>query len=74
MTIRRGRITARQSGQYDAKRWLWAWEQRRAQAFEWLHSDESTVRMQETGDIIWVKRGEPTPAFEVTTLRCHVKM
>ena len=30
--------------------------------------------MQETGDIVWVKRGEPTPALEVRTLRCHVNV
>ncbi len=30
--------------------------------------------MQETGDIVWVKRGEPTPAFEVNQLRCHVNV
>jgi hypothetical protein len=73
MTPRRGRITA-QSGHGDTKRWQWAWEQRRAPAFEWPHSDESTVSVQETGDIVWGKRGGPTPAFEVTTLRCHVNI
>ena len=30
--------------------------------------------MQQTGDIIWVKRGQPTPPFEVQTLRCHVNV
>ena len=74
MTPRRRRLTARQSGEYHQQRWEWAWEHRRDQAFLWLHTDECTVRMQDTGDIIWVKRGEPTPPFEVATLRCHVNI
>ena len=74
MTPRRGRITSRQTGRYAVKRWQWAWEHRRDPASQWLHSDESTCRMQETGDIVWVKRGQPTPAFEVSELRCHVNV
>jgi transposase len=73
-TPRHGRITARQSGSYDAKRWAWAWHHRRELAIQWVHTDESTVRMQETGDIIWVKRGQLTPAFEVQKLRCNVNV
>ena len=74
MTPRRCRITARQTAGYHTERLAWAWEHRRDQAYLWLHTDECTVRMQDTGDIVWVKRGEATPALEVRTLRCHVNI
>ena len=73
-TARHQHLTSRRSGRYDRQRWLWAWEHRRDPASKWLHSDECTVRMQQTGDIVRVKRGQPTPPMEVTTLRCHVNV
>jgi transposase len=74
MTPRHQPLPSRQTGPYAAARMEWAWERRRDSVSEWLHSDECTVRMQQKGDIIWVKRGEPTPALEVQTLRCHVNV
>ena len=73
-TPRHQHLTSRQSGSYERKRRQWAWDHRRSLAAKWLHSDECTVRMQQTGDIVWVKRGEPTPALEVSKLRCHVNV
>jgi transposase/predicted transcriptional regulator len=74
MTPRRQSLTSRQTGPYEAQRRGWAWEHRRDPAFYWVHTDECTVRMQQTGDIVWVKRGQPTPRWEVETLRCHVNV
>jgi transposase len=73
-TPRKGRITAKQSGTHNEARKAWAWEQRRAQVMQWVHTDESTLCMRDTGDIVWHPRGEPSTPLEVEKLRCHVNI
>jgi transposase len=74
MTPHRGRITAKQSGKHHEARKAWAWEHRRDDATKWVHFDESTLCMRDTGDIVWAPRGEDPPPLEVDKLRCHVNV
>jgi len=74
LTPRKGRITAKQSGSHEQARKDWAWEHRRAKVTTWVHTDESTLCMRDTGDIVWAPRGERAPPVEVDKLRCHVNV
>ena len=70
MTPRTGRIVATALFGNHTQRYNWAWENRRRPVATWLHSDESTLCMRDTGDIVWAPKGHPTPAIEVSKLRC----
>ena len=74
LTPRRQRISAAPDPEHDRLRREWAWEHRRAEVCNWLHSDESTVCMRDTGDVVWIPRGEPTPRLPVKQLRCSVNI
>ena len=74
LTPRRQRITAAPDPEHDCLRREWAWEHRRAEVCNWLHSAESTVCMRDTGDVVWIPRGEPTPRLPVKQLRCSVNI
>jgi transposase len=36
---------------------------------QWLYIDECTVQLRDTGDIVWILRGQPTPPHPVSSLR-----
>jgi transposase len=74
LSPRHGRITARGMVLHHDQRAAWAWEHRRDPITTWLHSDESTMCMRESGEIVWIPIGEPIPELEVDVLRCHVNM
>lgn len=40
----------------------------------WVYMDESTLCLRHTGDLVWVKRGEPTPAHQIESLKCSVNI
>jgi transposase len=52
----------------------WVAEHRDADHTKWVYMDESTLCLRDTGEWVWVKRGEETPAHEIRHLRCHVNV
>ena len=74
MTPRTGRIAASALFGNHTPRYNWAWENRRRPVAMWLHSDESTLYMRDTGDIVWAPKGHPTPLTEVSKLRCSLRV
>ena len=70
MTKRRGRVVASAMINHHSERLAWAQENRRAPIATWVHSDESTPCMRDTGDFVWAPTGRPTPPIEVEKLRC----
>ena len=72
LSARHPRITARGMVLHHDSRAAWAWSERRAPVTTWLHSDESTLCMRDSGELVWVLIGTPPPDFEVTTFRCYV--
>jgi len=40
----------------------------------WMFMDESTLCLRHTGELIWIKRGEPTPAHQIESLKCSVNI
>ncbi|CAF1072580.1 unnamed protein product [Didymodactylos carnosus] len=40
----------------------------------WISSDETQVQLRNSGTIAWVKRGEPTPVHEISSLRAYVSL
>ena len=39
-----------------------------------MHSDESTLCMRDSGELVWAPIGTPVPQLVVDVLRCHVCM
>jgi transposase InsO family protein len=74
LTPRRQRITAAPNPQHEQLRHDWAWAYRRAEVRRWLHSDESTMCVRDTGDVVWIPRGQPTPRLAVEQLRFSVNV
>jgi transposase len=74
MTPRSGRVTAAAMLTHHTERWDWAWEHRRSPVATWIHSDESTLCMRDTGQVVWAPRGQSTPGIEVETLRCSINL
>ena len=72
MTPRTGRIVASAMLGNHEQRWDWAWENRRRPVAMWLHSDESTLCMRDTGDVVWWPKGLPPPHLEVSKLRSAI--
>ncbi|CAF2819120.1 unnamed protein product [Rotaria sp. Silwood2] len=56
------------------KRHLFAIEHQNSELKKWLFIDETQVQLRNTGKIIWVKRGEPTPTHEISSLRAYVNL
>ena len=66
VTPRTGRIAAGALFGNHTERSNWAWENRRRPVATWLHSDESTLCMRDTGDIVWCPEvAIPAPLIEV---------
>lgn len=38
----------------------------------WVYLDECTVQLRDTGDVVWIMRGEPTPTHPISHLRAAV--
>ena len=74
LTRRHQRITAAPQLDHVQQREAWAWEHRRDPVCRWLHSDESTLCVTDTGDYVWIKRGEPTPRLPVLCVRFNVNV
>jgi putative transposase len=56
------------------RREAWLTEHQAADHTRWVYMDESTLCLRDTGDYVWVKKGEPTPKHEIAQLRCHVNV
>ena len=74
LTRRHRRITTAPNPKHDMLRHAWAWEHRRAPVRRWVHSDESTMCVMDTGDFVWIPRGQPTPRLPVQQLRFSVNV
>ena len=74
LTRRHRRITTAPNPKHDMLRHAWAWEHRRAPVRRWVHSDESTMCVMDTGDFVWIRRGQPTPRLPVQQLRFSVNV
>ena len=72
MTPRTGRIAAKGLFGNHAQRFEWAWAHCRQLVATWMHSDESTLCMRDTNEVVWAPRGLPTPLIEVSKLRCSL--
>ena len=68
-TPRTARTQARGAIGHHEERADWAWEHRRSPITRWLHSDESTLVMRDTGEIMWAPKGDPSPRHEITNIR-----
>jgi transposase len=55
-----------------AARRVWARQHYLNDPNDYVFMDESTMVLRDTGDYIWVKRGETTPAHDITNLRAAV--
>lgn len=40
----------------------------------WVFMGESTLCLRHTGELIWIERGEPTPAHQIESLKCSVNI
>lgn len=40
----------------------------------WVFLDESTFQLRDTGPVLWVPRGQPTPPHIISNLRCAIHM
>lgn len=56
------------------ERRLFALKHRFDDMFSWVYMDESTMCLRDTGDVVWVKRGQPTPPHQIAGLRCSVHL
>ena len=74
LSPRIGEITARAMVTHHDERAAWAWENRRAPVSTWLHTDESTMCLRDSGEIVWAPISSPAPDTEVAVLRCHVNI
>ncbi|CAF1344348.1 unnamed protein product [Rotaria sordida] len=54
------------------KRHLFAVEHQNSDLKKWIFIDETQVQLRNTDKIVWVKRGEPTPPHEISSLRSYV--
>ena len=68
-TLRHARVQARGAIGHHEKRADWAWKHRRCPITTWLHSDESTIVLRDTGEIMWAPKGDPSPRHEVSSIR-----
>lgn len=41
---------------------------------KWIFEDETTVYIMKTGDVVWVKRGIPTPPLDTTDVNARVRI
>ena len=73
-TLRHARVQARGAIGHHEKRADWAWKHRRCPITTWLHSDESTIVLRDTGEIMWAPKGDPShvtrSAASVTPFTC----
>ncbi|CAF4588080.1 unnamed protein product, partial [Rotaria sp. Silwood2] len=56
------------------KRHLFAVQHQNSNIKKWIFIDETQVQLRNTGTIVWVKRGEPTPIHEISSLRAYVNL
>ncbi|CAF1434453.1 unnamed protein product [Rotaria sp. Silwood1] len=56
------------------RRHLFAVEHQNSDIKKWIFIDETQIQLRNTGKIVWVKRGEPTPTHEISSLRAHVNL
>lgn len=54
------------------ERWAWAMKYTAADHLKWVFMDESTVCLRDTNELVWIKRGVPTPKHEIEKLKCAV--
>jgi transposase len=52
----------------------WVAQYKDADHLKWVYMDESTLCLRDTGEYVWVKRGDETPPHEIRHLRCHVNV
>lgn len=52
----------------------WAVTNKDANHSKWVFMDETTVCLRDTGDIVWIKRGEATPRHPIEKLKCSVNI
>jgi transposase len=58
----------------EQKRYTFAAVHHRANIKKYIFEDESYVGLRNTQQIVWCKRGEPTPKKEISSLRAHVNL
>jgi transposase len=51
---------------------VWTRQHRLDDPNDYVFMDESTMVLRDTGDYVWVRRGETTPAHDITNLRAAV--
>jgi transposase/DNA-binding transcriptional regulator YhcF (GntR family) len=73
-TRRRPAIWEIDSERTQRLRQAWVAEHKAADHTRWVFMDESTLCLRDTGEYVWVKRGQPTPKHEIAKLRCHVNV
>lgn len=73
-TRRREGIELFDSPEYEKRRIDWAKQHRNDPILQWCFSDASTLILRHTGDLVWVKRGKPTPPHTITALTPGVNL
>ena len=74
LTRRHRSVTTAPNAKHDMLRHAWAWEHRRAPVCQWVHTDETTMCVMDTGDFVWIPRGQPTPRLPVEKIRFSVNV
>lgn len=67
-TRRREGIQLYDSPRYIAERHAWAQQHRNDPILRWVFMDESTMLLRHTGDVVYVKRGQPMPEHMVDSI------
>ncbi|CAF3425200.1 unnamed protein product, partial [Rotaria sp. Silwood2] len=71
---RKQRIKVRPTQTQVEKRHLFAVEHQNSDLKKWIFIDETQVQLCNTGKIVWVKRGQPPPPHEISSLRACVNL
>ena len=54
------------------ERLAWAIKHKAEDHLKWVFMDESTLCLRDTNELVWIKRGTPTPKREIEKLKCAV--
>ncbi|CAF1066025.1 unnamed protein product [Rotaria sordida] len=71
---RKSVITVKSTNINEQKRYQFAALHHRTHIKNYIFEDECYVGLRNTRQVVWCKRGEPTPKKEVSSLRAHVNL